>query len=185
MIVIPSSNEHAANPSVAFGAARTGEPSVAFLSRTNSPSDTGAARRAHERERSREAQNQADDRQHKRQALARRCGGSPPEGNSTMPPFERAGLVRLRAFFAGGIRIAGRLRGSHLLDGTLRLARTRLFALGTLDRLIPHGSHPSLQRARFPQAAPQKVAPPSKKRVILRKRVSPIYPTLHSSKPVA
>ena len=71
-------------------------------------------------------------------------------------PFERAGLVRLRAFFAGGIRIAGRLRGSHLLDGTLRLTRTRFFALRTLDRLIPHGSHPSLQRARFPQAAPQK-----------------------------
>ena len=156
MIVIPSSNEHAANPSVVL---RGGEDRRALRSLPvahEQPERHGAARRAHERERSREAQDQADDRQHKRQALARRYGGLVPGGKLDDAPFERAGLVRLRAFFAGGIRIAGRLRGSHLLDGTLRLTRTRFFALRTLDRLIPHGSHPSLQRARFPQAAPQK-----------------------------
>ncbi len=51
------------------------------------PERHGAARRAHERERSREAQDQADDRQHKRQALARRYGGARPRRETRRCPL--------------------------------------------------------------------------------------------------
>ena len=182
MIVIPSSNEHAANLSVAFGAARTGEPSVAFLSRTNSPERHGVARRAHERERSREAQDQADDRQHKRQKRLRggTAGSSPRELDDA--PSNEPGFVRLRAFFAGGIRIAGRLRGSHL-SLTARSASPER-ASSRSGRSIGSSpwfpSFPSNGRVS-PSGTAKGRASPRMTALSCENARHPSYPTLHST----
>ena len=173
MIVIPSSNEHAANPSVAFGAARTGEPSVAFLSRTNSPSDTAPHA----------APTSASDpvKHRTRPMIASTSGkrlrggtaGSSPEGNSTMPPSNEPGLYgsapslpaasASRADFADPTSLTARSASPERASSR----SGRSIGSSPMVPILPSNGRVSPKRHR------KRVAPPSNDGIVLRKRASP------------